>query len=165
MELDYLDDSWITQFNNEDKLYQEFYKDDIYFINLKIIYINHCNEIEKIKSNSLLLKDKNKLTQEDLLQILKQHSIDHQKRYSLLSILKYNILLNPEEVLKHNYGENYLQVIKQINDIPFHKTISMFQDLNELIILFYDKQINNNHVNTKKVYIKNKHMKTKKNTL
>ena len=49
MELDHLDDSWIRQFKKEDTLYQDFYKDDVYFVNLRVLYINHHCEIEKIK--------------------------------------------------------------------------------------------------------------------
>ena len=37
MELEYnkLDDEWINNFEKTDKLYQEFYKDDVYYINLR----------------------------------------------------------------------------------------------------------------------------------
>ena len=43
-----LNDDWIVNFEKTDKLYQDFYKDDLYYINLKIIYINRNNEIEKV---------------------------------------------------------------------------------------------------------------------
>ena len=50
MEIEYnkLDDEWIKKFDNNDKLYHEFYKDDLYYVNLRIIYINRDNEIEKL---------------------------------------------------------------------------------------------------------------------
>ena len=39
MEVEYnnLDDEWINNFNKIDKLYKDFYKDDLYYVNLKII--------------------------------------------------------------------------------------------------------------------------------
>ena len=50
-----LNDDWIVNFEKTDKLYQDFYKDDLYYINLKIIYINRNNEIEKVKQESFLM--------------------------------------------------------------------------------------------------------------
>lgn len=144
MDSDYLDDTWITHFTDEDKLFQEYYKDDLYYINLTIIYVNRENEIEKIKSNSLLLSEKNKLTQEELLEQLKRHSIENSKRYSLLSILKYNILLSPDEILsylKNTHDQSYFSQVKSIGDISFEKSISMFHDLNDLILVLYEKDI------------------------
>ena len=34
-----LNDDWITNFERNDKLYQDFYKDDIYYVNLKCVYV------------------------------------------------------------------------------------------------------------------------------
>ena len=45
-----LTDEWINNFEETDKLYQDFYKDDLYYIHLKFIYINRENEIDKISS-------------------------------------------------------------------------------------------------------------------
>jgi hypothetical protein len=58
------------------------------------------------------------------------------------------------------YREQNLTIVKHIDKIDFEKTISMFQDLNTLIIVFYEKNkenvkkdnINNNY--TKKIYLK-----------
>ena len=47
-ELSELNDDWIKNFEENEKLYNDFYKDDLYYINLKVIYINKFNEIEKI---------------------------------------------------------------------------------------------------------------------
>ena len=104
MDIEYnnLDDEWINEFEKIDKLYQDFYKDDLYYINLRVIYINRENEIDKIKHESFLLKNKNKITQEEILGILKKNSMDNERKYSLLSILRYNIILEPDEV------KNYL---------------------------------------------------------
>lgn len=45
-----LNDDWITNFENTDKLYRDFYKDDLYYINLRVIYVNRNNEIDKLKT-------------------------------------------------------------------------------------------------------------------
>ena len=95
MEIEYnkLDDEWIKNFDNNDRLYQDFYKDDLYYVNLRVIYINRDNEIEKLKQESFLLSNPNYISNEEIVEILKKNSIDNDKRYSLLSILRYNITL------------------------------------------------------------------------
>lgn len=163
MDIEYnkLDDEWIKNFENNDKLYQDFYKDDLYYINLRVIYINRNNEIDKIKNQCYLLKNPNKILNEELLGILKNNSIDNQNKYRLLSILRYNISLDPDDI--KNYlikqdAKDYLSIIKNIDTIVFDKSISMFHDLNDLILIFYEKSneiINKDIKNTtKKVYLR-----------
>ena len=79
-----LNDEWINNFEKTDKLYQEFYKDNIYYVNLKFIYINRNNEIEKINKESFLMSKPNFILREEIIQILKMSSINNYKRYSLL---------------------------------------------------------------------------------
>jgi hypothetical protein len=172
MDIEYnkLDDEWINNFEKTDRLYKDFYKDDVYYINLSIIYVNRDNEIDKIKYDTLLMQIPNKISQEEIIKILKKNAIDNEKRYSLLSILRYNINLEPDEI--KNYllnGENkeYLSVIKNIDTVTYQKTINMFQDLNDLIVIYYEKSFIKSDVNnsTKKVYIRslNTNKKTIKN--
>ena len=172
MDLDYdrLDDDWINNFENTDKLYKDFYKDDLYYVNLRVIYINRGNEIEKLKQESFLMSKPNNITREEILEILKKNSIDNDKRYSLLSILKYNIVLEPDEVklyLNNGNGEEYLSIIKNIDGVVFNKSINMFHDLNDLIVIFYEKlkeskNINSNNL-TKKIYLRS--LNTNKKTI
>jgi hypothetical protein len=161
MELEYnnLDDEWIHEFDNTDKLYKDFYKDDIYYINLRIVYINIDNEINKIKYESFLLSNVNKISREEIIGILKRNSVDDDRKYKLLSILKYNIILEPEEVklyLTNRENKDYLSVIKNIDTIVFEKCINMFHDLNDLIVIFYEKSkdISNTNNSTKKIYLR-----------
>ena len=157
-----LNDEWINNFEKTDKLYQDFYKDNLYYVNLKFIYVNRENEIDKIKQESFLMSRPNYISREEIIQILKESSIDNAKRYSLLSILKYNITLDADEIknflLFDNEERNYLNIIKNIDAIPFDKTISMFQDINDLILVFYEKsnELKKNDPNnvTKKIYLR-----------
>ena len=170
MDVEYhiLDDEWINNFEKIDKLYEDFYKDDLYYINLRVIYVNISNEIDKIKNETFLLVNKNKISQEEILGILKKNSTDDERKYSLLSILKYNIVLEPDDVksyLLNKDNPNYLSVIKNIDTINYEKSISMFHDLNDLILIFYEKSkesvkkdINNN--TTKKIYLRSLNTKT-----
>jgi len=160
MDIEYnnLDDEWINNFEKTDKLYEDFYKDDLYYINLRVIYVNRYNEIDKIKHEPLLLTNKNIISQEEILGILKKNSIDNEKLYSLLSILKYNILLEPDDVKNYLINKNsqvFLSVIKNIDTIKYERSISMFHDLNDLILIFYEKSkefVKCEKNSTKKVY-------------
>jgi hypothetical protein len=164
MDIEYnnLDDEWINEFEKTDKLYEDFYKDDLYYINLRVIYVNRDNEIDKIKHESFLLTNKNYISQEEILGILKKNLSDNERKYSLLSILRYNIILEPDDIkhyLLNNDNPNYLSVIKNIDAITFEKSINMFHDLNDIILIFYEKsneiiKKDNNNANTKKIYLR-----------
>lgn len=163
-----LDDNWINEFDATDQLYKDFYKDNLYYVNLTIIYINCKNEMDKIKQEPLLLSKQNEVLYEEIFALLKKNSIDNDKRYSLLSILKYNFNIEPDDLnmyLYSDYNNNYLSVITHIDNIVFQKTINMFHDLNDLIFIFYEKSNNklhsNTHNNTKRIYLNNNsHNKT-----
>ena len=144
MEFNNLNDDWIKNFENNDMLYQDFYKDDLYYINLRVIYINRNNEIDRMTHESFLMNTPNYVLREEILGILKKMTLNDDKKYSLLSILKYNILLEPDDIklyLNDKNGENYLSIIKNIDDIVFNKSITMFHDLNDLILIFYEKSL------------------------
>ena len=156
-----LDDEWINNFDKIDNLYKDFYKDDIYYIHLRFLYINRNNEIDKIKNETFLMTKPNNITREEIIEILKKKSTDDKKRYTLLSILKYNINLEPEEIknyLNKNYDNQYLTVIKNIDTITFEKSINMFHDLNDIIFIFYEKssELKKKDPNnsTKKIYLR-----------
>ena len=163
-----LNDEWINNFEKTDKLYQDFYKDNLYYVNLKFIYVNRENEIDKIKKEVFLMSKPNYISREEIIQILKESSIDNVKRYSLLSILKYNILLETDEVKKFLLLEteerNFLKNVKNIDAITFDKSISMFHDLNDLILIFYEKssELKKTDPNkaTKKIYLHSTKKKT-----
>jgi hypothetical protein len=162
-----LDEEWINEFDKTDKLFQDFYLDDIYYTEIHFIYININNDIEKIKEDNFLLSRPNYISREEIIGLLKRNTIVNNKKYSLLSILKCNITLKPEEIknfLKSSnltdYLDNFLVPIKNIDAITFEKTINMFQDLNDLLFIFYEKSdeefkrsLNNA---TKKVYLNQK---------
>jgi len=170
-----LDEKWVNEFEQNDKLFQDFYLDDIYYTKIHFIYINKDNNIEIIKEDNFLLSIPNYITREEIIGLLKRNIIENNKKYSLLSILKCNITLKPEEIknfLKSNnltdYLDNFLVPIKNIDEIKLEKTINMFHDLNDLIFLFYEKDnikiIKQKNNMTKRVSInsKVKHKTTRK---
>jgi len=174
-----LDISWLSDFENTDNLYKDYYVDDVYYVNVNFIYINKENEIEKTKSEIFYMKTPNYLHREEILGIIKKNSIDNNIRYSILAMIKYNVTLEPNDIpffIKNEstYQTDFFSSVTKFDTISFKKTIPMFQDLNEVIILFYDKNIvsdkdkdsntnyeklyNNNL--TKKIFIYSRNKKT-----
>jgi len=162
-----LDEYWINEFEKTDKLFQDFYLDDIYYTEVHFIYVNTSNDIEKIKEEHFLLKTPNYISREEIIGLLKRNTIENNKKYSILSILKCNITLKPEEIKgflnssnQTDYLDNFLVPIKNIDAFSFEKTINMFQDLNDLLFIFYEKSENNikrsSNNMTKKVYLTQK---------
>jgi hypothetical protein len=187
-----LDDKWIIDFNNKDNLYYYYYREDNYSINLRLIYINNNNEIEKISVEPYFLSKPNIITRDELINIISKKNVIYISpkkfnKYSLLSLLKYNFDIENIHINSFLNEENdnfmiynpYFHIIKNIDDIKFNKTINFFTDLNELIIIFYNKKgnlvtsnnttinntiLNNNNSNTstKKIFL-HKKIKTRKN--
>jgi hypothetical protein len=164
-----LDMNWIKEFEATDQNYIPFYNEDVNEIKVTSLYVDNENNIETIKEEILVLKQENMVTKEELIDVIKKNSFKNKKRYTILSLLKYNVELEPTHVkhyLKSVVSYDFLQVVKNIDNIPLKKTISMFQDLNTIFILFYEKTTPttaSNHQTTKKIYISNN--KTKKKQL
>lgn len=161
-----LNNDWIKDFEKTFKLYEDFYKDDVYFTNIHYIYINKHNIIEQISEDRFLFSTPNLISREEILRILKKNMCYNNKQYKILSILKFVVNLEPEEIkdfLKNDNdinnnisnNSNFLQTIKNIDAIQFEKSINMFHDLNDLFFIFYEKDLSNNNNVTKKIYLKN----------
>jgi len=170
-----LDNKWLIEFENSEKIYRDYYKDDNYYANVHYAYVNANDEIEKIKQEFIYMSKPNCILRDELIGLLKRNSIDNNIRYTLLSILKINISIDPMEIKRFLVSDNldyyknlFFSPIKNLDNIIFEKTINMFQDLNEIFILFYEKHdsVNSKPKNiTKKIYLKTSHKKTIKKTI
>jgi len=155
-----LDDTWIVEFEKTHKLYHDYYKDDLYYTNLHFIYVNKDSEITKIKQESFLMSSCNSVSREEVVGLLKRNSTEDNVKYSILSILRYNITLDVEDVgsfMKNTTAsyESFLTTIKNIDAIRFERTINLFHDLNDLLFIFYEKtEDTKQHNSTKRVFFK-----------
>ena len=159
-----LDSKWIEDFEIQDKNYESFYTEDINHIIFHCIYVNQNNDIEKIKEEKLLMKTPNYISRDEMIGILKKNSIINNKRYTVLSIVKYNINLEPSDInfflkpSKH-LDSTFLTSVTNIDAIPLEKSISMFQDLNDIFIIFSETAEKSTKIetktlnNTRRVYI------------
>ena len=73
----------------------------------------------------------------------------------MISVLQYNIDLEPEDVLNYlKYKEkyNFLTVVSKVNDILWNDTINIFKNLNSLHIVYYEEPIKENKQYKKSIY-------------
>jgi len=151
-----LDSSWLDEYDKIEEDYKNYYSENQLFIRIKFIYININSEIRNIREEKYFLNKTNKILKEELLGLIKRNAIFVDKLYSLLSILKFSVSIEPFQLksfLKNNFNSNiFLQSVKNIDDIVFEKSISMFHDINELFILFFEKE----HIPENKLEINNK---------
>ena len=155
-EEEYLDSSWIDEFKKDNEKYSDFYTEDVTTITLFFIYIDHKNNVENLSRDLLILDKKNTIVRDQLIQIIKQNQIqnkNHNNKYKLISLFKYNIDIEPEEIYKFinnkddsSYNKRFFIQEKYLNDIIYKKTINIFQDLNSLFLIFKEVStpINNN---------------------
>ena len=144
-----LDTNIIDEFEQDDELYKDFYKDTIEQVNLFILYVDNNNDLFHIKKDTATLKD-GKLEKSDLKNLIKQYIIYEKKKYRLISMLKWNINIDPDEI------SNYLKE----DNITFDDSINLFHNLNSLYLVFHErwKLLENK---TKKIYL-NKKLKMRK---
>lgn len=173
-EITELDNTWIEEFEKFDNEYKNYYSEDISFIRIHSIYVDKNNDIIKIREEKILLKNPGLLDKEELLNIIKKNSFFLNMKYSLLSILRFNVNIEPANLtnfLKNkdkNIGSSFLKSSKHIETIKFDKSISMFHDINNIIIVFIEKMFvtKENKSCTKKIFIiSNTKKKTKKKEL
>ena len=169
-----LDSKWIDDFQSQDKEYEKYYKNDLHHIKLHCIYVNANNEIERIKKEVVHLRSVNYVSREEIIGILKRNSISNNQRYSVLSILKYNIDIEPSDVTfflmdrsssSSSSSNTFLTSIKNIDAIPLNQSINMFSNLNNLFIVYNEKVMlanNNNNNNTTNTTNTHPHNTTKK---
>ena len=147
-----IDTTWIEDFET----YNDFYKERLTNIDINFIFLDKEGNIEKIQTENTILENDNFLSKEQLIYSLKKTMISNKRNYTLLSIFKFNISLNEEEVKdvyngkKYDFDE-YITNIPGLDDILWEDSINLFKDMNELNIVLMKKKKNKH--NTRRVYI------------
>jgi hypothetical protein len=134
MEEEELDVDWIREFEETDELYKDYYKDDVFYIRLRFVYVNRRNEIEKVEEDSHLMSQKNRLSRDEMKSVIDKHRLAN---YRVASVLKYNLTMGPDEL--ETAANSYLTAIGDADAVEFEQTINSFQDMNELLIVFQEK--------------------------
>ena len=143
-----IDDVFLEKTENVNNLFQMAPNKYIFF---KFLYLDKKNNIIHCAKEKVLLQENNIITRAELVDVISRNYIWNTLHYSILSILKYNITISPEN-LKYIKDYSFLTKIKNIDDILLKNTIEMFKNMNNIIITFYEKEESIRQ--TKKVYFK-----------
>lgn len=158
---------------------------DVMKIKVTYIYINDENEIDDMMIDHWSFSKPNILSREEIIEILKKYIRERGKNrntYTISSILQYNVDLPTlsmdekeneyiSEYIREmdSYSEDdvpFFHIIKNIQDIKWNPTLPIFDDLNELIVIFYaNKNIGRTTKKTKRIYLHSHKMYSKKNRL
>jgi hypothetical protein len=158
-----IDLEFIEEFDKTMAQYKDFYKENVETIRVKILYVNKENRLEKIKHDDLILKTHNIITCGELIKILKSNNNAMNKKYKISSMCLYNVSIEADNI-ENIKEEDFLVNINHINDVIIEPTINILQDLNELLIIFKEKEKQNKCVKSKKIHIKiNNNLNSSKN--
>ena len=133
------DDEWINDFEKDEEKYQEFYNSPVKFIIIIFFYLNKKKEIEKKKKIKVFLRKENVFQSHELIGTMMKNKTKSQR---IFSILKHNININYENIndyINSNSQEETLKEIKNYNDIYFEDSISIFKNINNLLIFVCEK--------------------------
>lgn len=152
-----MDNEWITEFTNKEKEYQIFYKDNINYIRIYVLYVNRNNCLDKIKEKTFHLQSANTLTKDELRETINLYRKSDHVSYKLISILKHNIDIEPDDIarsLQDEYKYEYTDALKTLETIDFNKSINMFEDLNSVFLIFYETDKKHDKNTTKRIKFK-----------
>lgn len=151
-----MDFDWIEEYEKSEEEYNDFYKTQVESIQILFLYINKDNELFHVKSEKMILSE-GQINKENILFTLRKNMIHNEVKFLPISLLKYNIDLDVEDVKKYimhdDYPRDFLTPVKYTSGIEWNDTISLFQDLNCLYVFFKER---NTKINTKKIHIKPK---------
>jgi hypothetical protein len=121
----------------------DYYNENVTNVKMCYVYINSSDCIEYVNTEHFEMQNPNIISSEELIKIIKTNNIKHDIKYTILSILKININLIPQNLntFMEDDSSNFTTVINNISPITFEPTILMFQELNSVIILFREKHL------------------------
>lgn len=139
-ELD-LDVSWIEMYKDLEQNYDDFYKEKPESIEMFFLYINESSELESINTTTYILDLNASIPKDNLINVIKEHRRKNGKKYSLKNLLKYNVSLEPEDVIHmlsvdNKEGSAFITEESYNRDIRFADTVCILQNLNSLYFIF-----------------------------
>lgn len=166
-----IDNSWVDSYKAREDNYNEFYNEKVTTIKLFSLYVNTANTVVNVKQELYPLTSDSTVSREQLISLIKEKQQSKHIKYKLFSVVRYNIDLLPTEipdfikVSNNTDTKRFLVPETYIRDIHFTDTISIFQDLNALYIIFKEvpskKMISNKFTQKLKASIKKRYTRHK----
>jgi len=169
-----IDNKWLKEIKDNEKDYNDFYKEKPTSIKIYHLYVSRENQVVFSKTETYLLNTTNgkhaTLHKDTLISIIKNNSSSNNIQYKLLSLLKFNLDIDPEDIISlaihKKDGSEYLSSESVLRDIIFNDSVCIFQDINSLFMVYHEKAVaveKPQQQQTRKIYL-NSTTKKNKNT-
>ena len=105
------------------------------------LYVNLDDELETVNSSMYILDVNSRISKNSLVNVIKEHREKHGKKYRLINLIKYNVTLDPEDVIHmlsvdNHEGDAFVTHERYNRDIHFAETVFILQNLNSLYFVF-----------------------------
>ena len=105
------------------------------------LYVNLDDELETVNSSMYILDVNSRISKNSLVNVIKEHREKHGKKYRLVNLIKYNVTLEPEDVIHmlsvdDHEGDAFVTHESYNRDIHFADTVCILQNLNSLYFVF-----------------------------
>ena len=143
-----LDISWIEKHERMNNIHTNYQREPMDSVKMCYIYVNLYSEIEKViyeNENLGQIDSSNNriISKERVLQIVQNKKmLNDTLKYTIDTILVYNVSIEPENIQKYVNSENvlpFLKVFPIIDEILIHPSIFIFHEINCIYFIF--KQI------------------------
>jgi hypothetical protein len=152
-----IEESWIKNFKHQDKQKD----DDVINLNLFYLYVNRYNHLIDVKEGPTYILQSKIFDKSELIHNIKTNSFHNNQKYKLLSMLKYNIdidINNLDEFINKDQSGKFMSPLSNLENVNFSKSIKMFNDLNSIFLIFHE---NVTPRYTKKIMLTSSKRKTK----
>ena len=108
------------------------------------LYVNLDDELETVNSSMYILDVNSRISKNSLVNVIKEHREKHGKKYRLINLIKYNVTLDPEDVIHmlsvdNHEGDAFVTHESYNRDIHFAETVCILQNLNSLYFVFRER--------------------------
>lgn len=162
---EFISKEWFDHFIENENKYKHFHPSDIHSIAFTIVFIKCNGHIEK-HVDTLQLKNPNIITSEELIYMIGKYNV-YYRHCPLQHIIQYTITStsNDYKIVLQNHENNIKDMTDNyVYDIALNPCIDMFHDLNEMILIFQEKQLKEQHLQNKTKNRKTKiiHLQTRR---
>ena len=137
------------------------YKAQNTHIEIFFLYIGN-NKIESVHKQRYSLDETALLKRNNVANIIRTHQYLNNTKYKLISLLRYNITLDKEDIEYEKDYSIYLREEKHIDDVHFDDTLNFLQDINALFLVFSRDYKSRDKRETKRIIFNNKIRKTRR---
>ena len=105
------------------------------------LYVSSDDELETVNSSTYILDVNSRIPKDSMVNVIKEHREKHGKKYRLVNLIKYNVTLEPEDVIHmlsvdDHEGDAFVTHESYNRDIHFADTVCILQNLNSLYFVF-----------------------------